>query len=264
MINTGNPYIPEKFRILKVFRETKDTSTFRIECRTKNMPGQFFQAALLGIGECPISICSHSDSHVELCARNVGNVTKAMHGMKPGDHVWLRGPYGNGYPMHELYGKDVLLIGGGTGTAPLRGALEYIGKNRKAFGRISIFFGFRNYESILFKRNFNEWRKNFNFNFTLDCDTKKAKCNIGAVTALIDRANINKDAAALICGPPVMIKFVMQSLMNKGMKEENVYISFERMMSCGIGKCGHCEIGGKYVCRHGPVFRYDKAKNMMD
>ena len=129
MINTGNPYIPEKFRILKVFRETNDTATFRISCRTKNMPGQFFQAALLGIGECPISICSHSDNHVELCARNVGNVTKAMHSLKPGDHVWLRGPYGNGYPMHEFYGKDVLLIGGGTGTAPLRGALEHIKKN---------------------------------------------------------------------------------------------------------------------------------------
>lgn len=264
MHNQYNPYIPEKFRITKVFCETRDTATFRLECSMDHMPGQFVEVTVPGIGECPISFSSYSGKHIDLCIRNVGNVTRAIHAKKQGDFLWVRGPYGHGYPMQEMHGQDIMLIGGGTGVAPLRGALEYLSSNRKDFGKVSLYLGFRQPYDMLFKRDYNEWKRKFSLNLTVDKPEPGWKGNVGVVTTLLDKAEINKDSAAIICGPPIMIKFIMQSLMAKGIKEEKVYISFERLMSCGIGKCGHCELSGKYVCRHGPVFRYDHTKSMVD
>lgn len=262
--DAGNPYIPQKFRIMGITKETHDVKTFRMDCRMSLMPGQFVEVAVLGSGECPISVCSSSDSYIDLCIRDVGNVTKAIHSKKKGNHLWLRGPYGKGYPMQDMYCKDVLLIGGGTGVAPLRGAMEYIEKNRSLFRDVKLFFGFRMPHDILFRKDMMRWDRKFDLNVSVDRQEKGWKGEVGFVSAMIDRANIKKDSAAIICGPPVMIKSIMQSLAAKGIAEDNVYISFERLMSCGIGKCGHCELGGKYVCRHGPVFRYDQAKTMMD
>lgn len=262
-----NPYVPEKYKIMKIFRETHDTFTFRIGMKMKHMPGQFFEIGVLGIGECPISITSYSDKYIDFCIRNVGNVTKAIHSKREGSNVWIRGPYGNGYPMQEMYGRDVCLIGGGTGTAPLRGALQYIDVNRKLFGKVNILFGFRFPHDMMFKRDYAGWKKKFNLYLSVDKveeGDKSWKGNVGFVASLVEKADIKPDSAVIICGPPMMIKSVMDGLAKKGVKDENVYISFERLMSCGIGKCGHCEIGGKYVCRHGPVFRYDKAKEMAD
>jgi anaerobic sulfite reductase subunit B len=263
-----NPYIPEKKMIIRVFDETHDIKTFRLECKTNHKPGQFMEVSLPGIGECPISIASYSNYYLDLCIRDVGNVTHLINSKRIGDYLWVRGPYGNGYPMDNFKGKDIVMVAGGTGTAPIKGAIEYILKNRKDFGKITVFTGFRHYEDVLFKREMEQWKKLFNYEFTLDCapegKNQNLKCNIGVVTALIDKSEISKDAVALMCGPPAMIKFAAQSLMNKGLDEKNVYISFERLMSCGIGKCGHCELGGKYVCKHGPVFSYDKAKDMTD
>ncbi|MCX8147432.1 MAG: FAD/NAD(P)-binding protein [Candidatus Woesearchaeota archaeon] len=262
--NQGNPYIPKKYKIIKKKRMTHDTMLLRIAGKFKQNPGQFVEVGVLGAGECPIGICSYSDKHIDLCIRKVGNVTKAIHEKKVGEALWIRGPYGNGYPMKEIEGKDIVIVGGGTGAAPLVGVLEYIEKNRDKYGKVHAFFGFRSYENILFKDYFSRFKKNFDFEFTLDCPTKMMKCNVGVVTTLIDKAQINQNAVALICGPPIMMKFAVQSLQNKGIREKNIYISFERLMSCGIGKCGHCELGGKYICKHGPVFSYEEAKNMQD
>ncbi|MFO8016927.1 MAG: FAD/NAD(P)-binding protein [Candidatus Woesearchaeota archaeon] len=259
-----NPYLPEKFRISRVIRETHDTSTFRVDFDRKNMPGQFFEASVIGVGECPISVCSHSKDHIDLCIRNVGNVTNAIHKLKAGDSIWLRGPYGKGYPMEEMYGRDICLVGGGTGAAPLRGVLEFIESHREAFGDVNIFLGFRFPHDMLFSRDYKRWDKKFSLNLTVDKAEKGWKGNVGVVTNLIDKAELSRDSAAAVCGPPVMIKFVMQSLRKQSIPDENVYISFERLMSCGLGKCGHCEVGGKYICRDGPVFRYDKARHMED
>ena len=252
-----NPYLPKKTKILKIMKETEDTSTFRLNYRCKHKPGQFVDVSVLGIGECPISFASYSKDYIDLTVRNVGNVTNAIHKKKKDGHLFIRGPYGNGYPMKKFHGKNMIFVGGGTGVAPLIGAVDYI-------ENVSLFFGFRHDKAILFKRKFNDWSKMFNFDFTLDCKSKQLKCNIGVVTKLIEKAELKKNSIAIVCGPPMMMKFVVKSLLAKEIKEENIYISFERLMSCGVGKCGHCEVGGKYVCKHGPVFRYDAAKDMID
>ena len=271
-MKTTNPYLPKKVKILSVTKDTNDISTFRLNYPIQNKPGQFVEVGVLGIGECPISFCSYSKKHTDLCIRNVGNVTNAIHKKSKGEYLVVRGPFGNGYPMEQISEEHVsrnlknelILIGGGTGAAPMRSVIDYVEQNRKKFGKVSIFFGFRNYENILFKKDFKRWSKLFNFQFTLDCSTNKLKCNTGAVTLLLEKAKFSENTKVLICGPPIMLKFIMPVLMAKGIKEQNVFISFERLMSCGIGKCGHCELNGKYVCKHGPVFRYDEAKNFAD
>jgi len=259
-----NPYLPKKVKIIKIMKETEDTATFRINLKLNHKPGQFVDVSVLGIGEAPISFSSHSNKFVDLCIRNVGNVTNAIHNKKLGDSFWVRGPYGNGYPMQKFHNQNIILVGGGTGVAPLIGAVDYIEQNIKKFKNVKLFFGFRHDKAIIFKRNFKKWGQLFDFYYTLDCKSKKFKCNIGTVTKLIEKADIKSNTVAIVCGPPIMIKFVVKSLLAKGIKEENIYISFERLMSCGIGKCGHCEVGGKYVCKHGPVFSYDIAKKMND
>ncbi|MBT4540479.1 anaerobic sulfite reductase subunit AsrB [Candidatus Woesearchaeota archaeon] len=260
----NNPYLPKKVKIIKIMNETDDTKTFRVSFKIDHDPGQFVNVSVLGIGEAPISFSSHSNKFVDLCIRNVGNVTNAIHKKKIGDYLWIRGPYGKGYPMKKFHNKDIILVGGGTGVAPLIGAVDYIEQNLNKFDNVKLFFGFRHDKAILFKRNFKKWGKLFDFDFTLDCKSKELKCNTGVITKLIEKADIKSNTIAIVCGPPIMIKFAVKSLLTKGIKEENIYISFERLMSCGIGKCGHCEVGGKYVCKNGPVFSYDIAKNMTD
>lgn len=274
-----NPYMPEKAIITKITKETKDTFTFRVKYKCNHMPGQFVNVSVLGIGECPISFASYSNDYIDLTIRNVGNVTKAIHEKKVGDYLWIRGPYGHGYPMETFHGKDIVLIGGGTGVAPLIGAVDYIEKNISKFKSVTLLFGFRNDESILFRTNYKRWVKLFNFDITLDCKTKIEKAiksnkftkssdkviyKSGLITNLIVEHDLKKDSIAIVCGPPIMIKFVVQSLLEKGFSEDNIYISFERLMSCGLGKCGHCEVGGKYICKHGPVFTYKDSKDRLD
>jgi len=259
-----NHYIPRKARIIEKWSETPDTSTFRIKYPVHHCPGQFVEVGVLGIGEAPVSICSYSQNYVDLCIRNVGNVTNHITSKNKGDTVHIRGPYGKGYPMKEFIGKDVIIVGGGTGVAPLRSVLQYIIGKRSRFLDISLFLGFRSPEDILFKRDMLLLKKSFNLTITVDHAGKNWKGLKGIVTAPLEKARINPNAKAILCGPPIMIKFVLQTLLKKGLKEENIYTSYERLMHCGIGKCGHCMISGRYVCKDGPVFRYDIAKKMID
>ena len=265
--------MPKKAQITKITKESDNTSTFRVNYKSQHLPGQFVNVSVLGIGECPISFASYSHDYIDLTIRNVGNVTNAIHKKKIGDSLWIRGPYGNGYPMDKFHGKDIVLVGGGTGVAPLIGAVDYIGKNQDKFKSTTLLFGFRNYESLLFKKSYKKWAKVFNFDITLDCKPKKInsiknkdqiKLKIGLITNLVAVHDLKKDSIAIVCGPPIMIKFVVKSLLEKGFNENNIYISFERLMSCGLGKCGHCEVGGKYICKHGPVFSYKNSKDRLD
>ncbi len=258
-------YVPKFAKIEKITKETEDSATFKINYPCDNYPGQFLEISILGHGECPISICSNSDSFVELCIRDVGTVTKAISELKKGDKIGVRGPFGKGYPMAEFEKKNIIVIGGGTGVAPLRGVIKYIENNRKNFGNVSLFFGFRNPEEILFNYEIDRWKKDYDFNITVDKAESKWKGNTGVITSIIDRSNIDKEnSIAILCGPPIMIKFVVESLYKKGFKDHQIWVSLERRMKCGVGRCGHCQVSGKYVCKDGPVFNYAEAKNMID
>lgn len=261
----ANPYIPENIKIEQIIRETADTSTFRIKKPSNFDPGRFMQVSLTGIGEAPISVCSYNEAYMELCIRKVGRVTQKLLEMKEGQKIGIRGPYGNGYPLKEFLYKNLLIIGGGTGAAPLRGVIEYISMNQNEFKDVNIFMGFRNPAEILFKRDIKKWKDKFKFHITVDTPDEKWKGSVGVITKLLEAAPLNRDnTIAVCCGPPVMIKFVTIALRKAGFEDSQVYVSMERLMKCGIGKCGHCLVQSKYICRDGPVFNYETARNLID
>ncbi len=261
-LEKGDYYIPEMYKIDKIFQQTDDEYLIRFNIPLKHDPGQFIQMFVPGIGESPISICSYNEKYIELSVREVGNVTRALCQMKKGDKVGLRGPYGKGYPMEALKGNDILIIGGGCGVAPVRGIIEYVEKHRKDYGKLNIYFGYRNPKELLFKEDFPEWEKKHNLKVTVDKGGKGWKGHVGLITTLLDEEDFNNHGKiAFICGPPIMIKFVIQSLKKKGFNDDQIFISNERLMKCATGMCGHCMIEGKYCCKDGPVFRWDEVKD---
>tara|TARA_B100000315_G_C14382742_1_gene498229 strand:- start:15 stop:809 length:795 start_codon:yes stop_codon:yes gene_type:complete len=259
-----NPYLPKPVRIISFKRESSDTFTLRLGLRVKHEPGQFLQVSIPGIGEVPISFASYSDKHVELSIHKVGNVTNALGKLKKGDKLLVRGPYGKGYPMEELKGKSLVIMGGGCGVAPLKGVIEYVEEFKKDFDDVILFLGFRSVDDILFKENLSNWKKKFCVNTSVDKKPAKTcfDVKVGFITKLIEKSRLESDnSVALMCGPPIMINFIIKILKDKGFKDNQVFVSAERMMNCGIGVCGHCMIHGKYTCKDGPVFRYDEIKN---
>lgn len=261
--NSDEYFIPKSYRIDKRTQQTDDEFMFRFNVPLEHDPGQFVQVSIPGLGESPISICSCNDNYFELSIREVGTVTKALAKLKEGDKVGLRGPYGRGYKLEPLKGNNVFIIGGGCGVAPVRGIIEYIQKNRNNFGDVVMYFGFREPKEILFKEDFEKWQKDCTLKITVDKPDQEWKGPVGVITKLIEADKFdNKNKVVFICGPPIMIKFVIQTLKNRGFNDDQIFISNERMMKCGTGMCGHCMIEGKYTCRHGPVFRYDEVKNL--
>ncbi|MGM5482531.1 MAG: FAD/NAD(P)-binding protein [Nanobdellota archaeon] len=260
---TKNEFIPEMYSASQIYEQTHDTKLFRFKTKIDHMPGQFVELSILGIGECPISICSDSREHLDLTIREVGTVTKKLFTLGKSAKVGIRGPYGNGYPMHEFEGKNLILIGGGTGFAPLRGVIKYLENHKNKFNDINIFAGFRTPEDILFKDEIKKWKKKFNFELIVDKKTKGWRGNVGVITDPIKKAYIEpENTEVLICGPPIMIKFVKEVLFEKGFKKNQIWLSLERDMQCGIGKCGHCMINNYYVCKDGPVFNLTKIENI--
>lgn len=259
-----NQYMPNNTKITDVIKMTEDTFLFRVRAPLNNDPGQFVQIGKFGFGECPISICSYDKDYIDLCIRNVGNVTKKLLSLRKGDLIGIRGPYGKGYPMAEMHKKDLLIIAGGTGVAPVRGAIEYYDKNIDKFGSLDILLGFRNPDEILFEHDIDEWKKRFNLDLTVDKGARGWKGKTGLITNLITDKIKSENKAAIICGPPIMMKFVIQNLQKLEFKDQQIYISYERHMKCGIGKCGRCMKQGKYVCRDGPVFRYDEVRDIKE
>lgn len=260
-----NPYEPVPVSIINITPQTGDTKLFKIDMKTYHLPGQFLEVSLPGIGEAPISIASHSERFIELIIRNVGSVTGAISSLIIGDTLWVRGPYGNGYPLKKLKGKDIVIVAGGTGLAPPRGLVKYIESHREDFGRVNLFLGFNEPKNILVRDDIARWEKTFNLELTVDTCSSDWCGNVGLVTGLLEKSTIEgKDWIAVACGPPVMIRFVTERLLTMGFSEEAIFVSLERLMMCGIGKCGHCMVGDKYVCKDGPVFDYKTAKGMVD
>jgi NAD(P)H-flavin reductase len=225
-------------------------------------PGQFVQVSVFGYGEAPISVCSSPTraGSFQLCVRPVGNLSRALHGLSAGDWVGIRGPYGQGhFPVQAMQQRDVLIVAGGIGLAPLRSLVDYIRDRRKDYGRLVIVYGSKTPATILFKEDIDAWSndKTTEIHVTVDEPDENWKGRTGVLTETlkqeIDIAPLRSIAA--ITGPPVMFKFVIMELFKKGMNTDHIYLSLERRFRCGIGKCGHCQLNDLYVCQNGPVFR---------
>jgi anaerobic sulfite reductase subunit B len=261
-----NPFTPRAIQIIGIKEESPDIKTFILDEVMYADPDQFLQVSIPGIGECPISISSSSGEAIELTIRKVGRVTKEIHHATVGSCLFVRGPYGHGIPVKELEGKNINIIGGGSGIAPLRGLIRYINNNRKNFGDLRLFFGFRTPRDILFEHEIEDWKDKFATFVTVDTADEAWRGEIGLITKLIrDKRVVKENAVVVLCGPPTMMGLVA-SLLNEefGIEDRQMWISLERYMKCGIGKCGHCRIDAKYVCQDGPVLNYEVAKKLID
>ena len=230
-------------------------------------PGQFVELSLFGSGEAPISVCSSPtiQDSFELCVRNVGRFTSAMHRLETGDEIGVRGPFGKGFPVSILEGNDLLIIAGGLGIVPVRSLINYVIDNRRDFGKATILLGCNTPENMLFGDEIQNWIKRIDVNFscTVDRADPEWKGNVGVITTLIPGVNLDPTRTfAIVVGPPVMYKYVISELIKKKIPERQILVSLERHMKCGLGKCGHCQIHNLYCCKDGPVFRYDQIKHL--
>ncbi|MEI6499071.1 MAG: FAD/NAD(P)-binding protein [bacterium] len=240
------------------------TYLFRFKGKIKFEPGQFFQVALDHFGEGTFAPCSDpkDKNSFELCIRGVGSTTNQMIQLLPGDKLKIRGPYGVGWPLHELNWHDVVIIAGGLGLVPLRPLIYELIRNRINYNKISIFAGFKSADHILFESDLLSWRKaKIEINAVAELATDKFWCKIGLITEPLSIAKINpKKTKVLICGPDIMVPYCNKVLFDKKIKPNQIYISYERRMECGIGICQHCSCGKFLVCKDGPVFRFDQIE----
>jgi len=270
MAGLSDPMVPSPFCVRGVRKETYDTFTLELEPANGAdglpfAPGQLNMLYLFGIGEVPISISGDPTKPQTLVhtVRSVGAVTEAICKLKRGDVLGVRGPFGSHWPVEEAAGSDVVIVAGGIGLAPLRPALYYLLSNREKYGRVVLLYGARTCQDLLYTSELEKWRGQFDLEVGVTVDTATAgwRGNVGVVTTLIPRAQFDPaQAVAMVCGPEVMIRFTIRGLEERGIGPENVFISLERNMKCAIGFCGHCQFGPTFVCKDGPVFRYDQVQ----
>jgi sulfhydrogenase subunit gamma (sulfur reductase) len=272
VIHDQSVYVPTMARLLRVEQMTELEKLFALELPNGqslgNEPGQFVEVSLFGIGEAPVSISSspsRSNGTFEMCVRRVGDVTNAMHLMQPGEMMGIRGPFGNSFPVAKMMGKDVLFAAGGLGLAPLRSLINEVLDRRGSFGRVIILYGTKHPSEILFKDELKAWaeRDDVEFHMTVDRGDESWSGHVGVITTLFPKITINpRHTVAATCGPPIMYRFVLMEMLGKGIPETQIYLSLERRMKCGVGKCGHCQINELYCCQDGPVFRYADIKGL--
>lgn len=267
-------YTPRPAEIVMAEKVTARERFFEVRLRDGrplgHAPGQFVEVSVLGIGEAPISVSSSPTKEgpsFELCIRNAGSVTGALHALRKGDLIGIRGPFGRGFPTADLEGHDLLFIAGGLGIVPLRSMINYAVDNRARYGELTLLYGARTPSDMLFRDELARWEasRHFRTETTVDIADGPWGGNVGVITKLIERVNIDPARTiALIVGPPVMFKFVLKAVVQRGVSESRIYVSLERRMKCGVGKCGHCQIDNVYVCQKGPVFPYLKVRNLKE
>ncbi|WP_029488118.1 anaerobic sulfite reductase subunit AsrB [Epulopiscium sp. 'N.t. morphotype B'] len=261
-----NNYIPFESQILEVIKHTEIEYTFRMSYDGDEVtPGQFFEVSLPKFGEAPISVSGIGAGYVDLTIRKVGKVTNEIFEHYTGDSLKLRGPYGNGFYIENFQDKELVVIAGGTGLSPVKGVIDYFAAHSDQAKKITLIVGFRSPDDILFKKDLERWNKNINVILTLDT-APEGKYKTGFVTQYIpDLKFDNKaNAAVIVVGPPMMMKFSVKGVLDLGIAPEQIWVSYERRMCCGLGKCGHCRINEEYICLSGPVYNYVDAKNLVD
>lgn len=264
---------PVLSRVVRTRQETHDTFTMELEppdgaAAFRFAPGQFNMLYAFGTGEVPISI-SGDPAHPRTLVhtiREVGAVTRALRTIKRGDVLGVRGPFGSSWPIEEAAGRDVVIVAGGIGLAPLRSALYAILANREKYGRVVLLYGTRTPDDILFRKELEGWRARLDLSVHVTVDRAMAswRGSVGVVTTVIPRANFDpQNTVAMICGPEIMMRLTILNLLKRGIGVERIYISTERDMKCAIGFCGHCQLGPVFVCKDGPIFRYDRIQRLL-
>jgi len=263
----ANPYLPRPAQITEVVDENRNVKTYTLKVLGNesggitSKPGNFTILSILGVGEAAFSISSDParTDGFENTVRRVGLVTSALFRLKPDDEVGLRGPYGNAWPLDRAVGMDLLLVAGGIGLAPLRPVIKHLEKHQGLYGHVHLLYGARTIGDMVFTREFSSWHRIPNVTLLLTVDEAPASSDwngsVGVVTNLLDQVKIDPATSLVfLCGPEVMMKFSIEKLTSLGFPAGSIYLSLERRMKCGVAKCGHCQIGPKYVCHDGPVF----------
>ena len=272
--NHDNIFLPKEAEIVEAKKMTASETHFTLKLKNgeemKYEPGQILEVGLFGYGEIPLGFASsptqtEATGTFDIVIREVGKVSKALCALTVGDTMTVRGPLGKGFPVEEFKGSDVLIVAGGIGLCPTRSMIKYIIDKREDFNRFLLFFGTKSPADQLFLEDLEDWRLADGIEYleTVDNADENWKGKVGVITTLFeDVENISPDTKVIICGPPIMYKFVIRSLADFNIPEENVYVDLERRMKCGVGKCGHCQINDKYVCMDGPVFRFSDIKDL--
>ncbi|MDR1815445.1 MAG: FAD/NAD(P)-binding protein [Clostridiales Family XIII bacterium] len=260
-MNAANPLLPAACRIIGITDETPDVKTFRLQTQGgakpfAPMPGQLAMISVPGAGEAMFSITAQGEDWIESSIKRVGALTEALHELSEGDAVGVRGPYGNHFPVDALKGKDLLFVGGGIGLAPIRSLIRYALEHREDYGKLDVLYGSRTTADLVFKEDlFGNWPQRMGTHITIDVPEDGWDGHVGFVPAYIEEKGFSpKGRACILCGPPIMIRLSLASLYKMGFEKENIITTLEMRMKCGIGKCGRCNIGSKYVCLDGPVF----------
>lgn len=265
-----NPLKPLRAKVedVKIEAEGVKTYTLSTEFPFVAEPGQFNMVGYPGVGEAPISLSAIvNGGSFKHTIKSVGRVTDFLEDFKKGDELFFRGPYGRGWPVKKAEKKDVLIIAGGVGLAPLRPVIQIVLNQRESFGDVSLIYGARNEKNMLFMDEFDGWAEKIAVYLTVDeaVQPDRWKHHIGLVTDLIDRVKIKYERAiAFVCGPEIMMRFICRGLIMYGMSQSSLYVSLERRMKCGIAQCGHCQHSGLFVCKDGPIFSYKEVRGLPD
>ena len=263
-----NPYRPIEAKVTAVIPETPTIKTIRFKPKEPIAfaTGQFIELTVPGVGEAPFTPSSSPavKDVMEVTVMKVGRVTERIHQLKEGDIVGVRGPLGKGYPIEKFKDKEILVVGGGCGLAPLRSLMYELFDRSGQFKKLFFRGGCKMPQELLYKDETKEWakRKDLDLKLTVDKASSSWKGSVGVVTTILDDVDMNcRRGIAIVCGPPVAMKFITKKLLDMEFQYENIYLSMEKNMSCGIGKCGHCRIGTYYACKDGPVFTYKQIKD---
>jgi len=272
-----NPLRPQKVKITKLEDMSRNVKLIRLRPSGGKFPlneddlvfnpGQFVMAGLWGYGEAPFGPASSplEQNFIDIGVRKIGNVTAALHRLKEGDEMTLRGPYGTGYPLNFFANKDVVMVTGGCGIPPISALIEYIIANREKFGRVYLLYGVLAPEDLLFKDRYKHWENYISVILTVDQPTQSWKGHVGFVSELANKIDIApRNTVAAMCGPGPMVAALENILRPLGISDRQIFVSEERKMTCGVGKCQHCSVGDKYVCTDGPVFYYDQVQGVWD
>lgn len=263
------PMVPQLYAVQRVRRETYDTFTIELtqQQEFRFAPGQFNMLYVFGVGEVPISISGDPMNNHTLVhtIRAVGTVTRAMAQLRRGDVLGVRGPYGRSWPIDDAAGNDIVIVAGGIGLAPLRPVVYQVLSQREKFGKAVILYGTRTPEDVLFRKELEQWRGRFDVEVAVTVDRALSgwRGNVGVVTTLIPKASFDPlNTVAMVCGPEIMMRFTIVELQKRGIPPNNIYLSLERNMKCGVGLCGHCQYGTEFICKDGPVFSYEQIKHL--